>query len=354
MITSTRLLLSSGLLLPFLLPTESGGTKLVFSVSEGVTKTRTITNTVDLTLDNMLTLMNEQEGPSVETEMSMESKLELVVTDRFVELREGAPKKLRRTFDKVGQKSTVDVENPMIDQTTEVPYRSALQGKEVIFTWNAEEEEYATAFPDDEGDKELLEGLHEDLDLRGFLPDGEVEEGEEWEVDPVVLAEVLAPGGDLKLVPEEVEMAGGMNPTDTGMGDFSSWFSEGLEGSVKARFEGTRETASGVKVGEITIEVDITSAVDMTEKSQERLERAELPAHVEEIEITSSDLQLALESEGTLLWNLEAGCALSFELKGEFELSADTTMEISAQGIVLQLETVMDFSGTLSSSSRTE
>jgi len=353
MITSTRVLLASGLFLPFLLPTDSGATKLAFSVSEGATKTRTITNTVDLTLDDMLTLMNEQEGPSVETEMSMESKLELVVTDRYVELREGAPKKLRRTFDKVAQQSTVDVENPMIDQTTEVPYRSALQGKEVIFTWDAEEEEYAITFPDDEGDQELLEGLHEDLDLRGFLPDGEVEEGEEWEVDPVVLAEVLAPGGDLKLVPEEVEMAGGMNPTDTGMGDFSAWFSEGLEGSVKARFVGTRETA-GVKVGEIAIEVDITSAVDMTEKSQERLERAELPAQVEEIEITSSDLQLELESEGTLLWNLDAGCALSFELKGEFELSADTTMEISAQGVVLQLETVMDFSGTLSSSSRIE
>ena len=349
-----KLLLATVLLCPVLLAFASGGSKLAFAVSEGSTKTRTFTSVVELNLDDMLTLMNGEEGPTIESEMSIESNLEIRVTDQFVSMRDGEPKKLRRSFDKLVQKTTVDVANPMVDQNIDIPFSSSLEGEDVIFTWNPEKDAYDVAFPDEEGDEELLIGLTEDMDLRGFLPAGEVAEGDEWAVDPEALSGVLVPGGNVKLIPDDAEgaeMMGGMNAD---MGDFADWFSEDIEGSIKARFEGVRETDTGTEVGVIAIRVEITNAVDMTEDAQEQLEQGELPFGVDEMEISVLDLQLTLESKGTLLWNLEEGCAYSLELSGEFELSVDTTVNLSLQEMEMELETSMDLSGTLTSTARIE
>jgi len=137
------------------------------------------------------------------------------------------------------------------------------------------------------------------------------------------------------------------------MGDFADWFSEDIEGSIKARFEGVRETDT-FPVGVIAIHVEITNAVDMTEDAQAQVEQGELPPGVDEMEISALDLQLTLESKGTLLWNLQEGCAHSLEMKGEFELSVDSMLDLSMQGMQLELETSMDLSGTITSTARIE
>ena len=42
------------------------------------------------------------------------------------------------------------------------------------------------------------------MDLRAFLPEKSVSEGDSWSIDLDGLINVLAPGGNLKIVPEDV------------------------------------------------------------------------------------------------------------------------------------------------------
>jgi hypothetical protein len=50
-----------------------------------------------------------------------------------------------------------------------------------------------------EADEELLAGLAEDLDLRGFLPPGPVEPGAQWALSAEAIASALMHGGDLAI-----------------------------------------------------------------------------------------------------------------------------------------------------------
>jgi hypothetical protein len=186
------------------------------------------------------------------------------------------------------------------------------------------------------------------MDFRSLLPDGEVDVDDEWGVDISAFTAVMAPGGDLKLISEEVES--GMMGMNSEFGSTSDWFSEDVEGEVTATFTGTRESDDGVALAVIEITVEIENAVDMTDMMMEAMDDAELPPEVQGMEIDHMDIEVAVEAEGTLMWNLEEGRAESFELSGSFEFIMDMGMAISAQGMEMEMEQVMEMSGTTTTS----
>ncbi len=353
----TKTLLATTLVLtPALFAFGLRGTTIEFGVAEGATKTKSFTNVVELTMDDMSMLVNGQESPMMpDIEMSTTTTISVSVSDEYVAMGEGQPLKLKRTYDSIEQGTDIAMEIDMMGQVqnndTSMPASTELEGIEVLFSWDEEADDYVASFPEGEGDEDLLEGLLEDMDLRQFLPSGEVSEDEEWEVAPGALLTVLAPGGNLKLIPEEMDSEDmmGMNQD---MGDFSDWFSEDLEGAVTATYKGTRETDDGVTVGVISIAIDITNAVDMTEIVQEKL--SDLPDEMGEMEVTSMDLALELEGEATLLWDLTGGCAHSFEMTSDFGMLMDIAMSISTQGMDMEIEQSMEFSGSLTSSATIE
>lgn len=350
-----RLLLSSLVLAPALLAFAAPDTKVAFAVEEGTTLTRAVSTVVDLSLDDMQVLMNGQEPPMMpEMEINSTMTLELEVTDEMVSLREGAPKKLKRTFDSLSMLTETSMEMDMGGQTMdrEMPMnaKSELEGTTVVFTWNADEGKYDASFEEDSGDKELLVGLVEDMDLRGLLPPSrEVAEGAEWKVDPSVLSTVLAPGGNLKLIPQMEGMEEMMSGMNSDMGSMSDWFQDTIEGEVTATFRGTR-TEEGTTLAAIAIVVDITNAVDMTDLISERMAEMELPPEAQDmdIEFDHMDIELGLEGEGLLLWNVGAGRAQSFELSGDFTMAVDMAMSMTVPGMGdLDQEIAMEMSGTL-------
>ena len=347
-LTATALLLA-----PALLAFQPRGTSITFHVEEGATTTKTFTNTLEMSLDDMSMLMNGSPSPMMpEIDMTVGGKFALTVTDDYVKMRGSMPAKLVRTYDSMEQTKTTDMEMDVMGQVqtqnSSTGSESELEGSTVQFVWNADADEYVASFPDGDGDEKLLEDLTEDMDLRALLPAGEVEEGATWKVSAQALKHILSPGGNLKLIPDDADGGTDMMGMNSDLGNPDDWFNDDLEGEITATFAGTRETEDGVRVAVIMLSIEINNAVDLTEQVQKQLEDAELPPEAEGMEIESMDIEIDLEGEGTLLWNLAKGCAHSFEMETDLGMTVDISMAISVQGQDLSIEQSLEFSGTFS------
>ncbi|MCA8981074.1 MAG: hypothetical protein H6831_09280 [Planctomycetes bacterium] len=335
---------------PLILASHAPETKVAFTVAEGTSLKKIFTSQLDLELDEMRILRDGQEPDGVpELEMKVTTDLEVVVRDEYLALREGSPRKLRRTFDSIDVGTMMSMEVNLQGQThnqeSPVQAGSELEGETIEFAWNDETKEYDVAFPEEEGDRELLVDLCEDMDLRAFLPDREVEIGDEWEIEPRDISTVMAPGGDLKLVPEELsyDMAGMSGQ----MGELSDWFDEHLEGKVVCRLTDVRAEGE-TRVAVIAIELTLSNDVDLTEMAQEELDRVEMPPGAGEIDVEHMRIDLHIEGEGVLLWDLKAGHFHALDVSTDLEMKMDigVSLELPGFGDVMHQQE-FDMSGSL-------
>jgi hypothetical protein len=352
------LLLLPLLAAPALYAFAAAPSKVTFEPSEGSSAAKTFENVVEMTLDNMDMTMNGEEAPMMpEMDMSITMTSTVAVTDEYVKIRENAPATLRRTFDELANNVSVSMEIEMMGDTQsndqEIDASSELEGKTVVFIWDEDEADYVKAFDPEEEESELLEDLWEDMDLRSLLPEGDVSEGDEWTIPVKGLGSILAPGGNLAMVPEEMDaeamMSGGM-----GMGgSMADFISELLDGEANGRFLGMR-VVDEKKLGAIKVTVDISSSNDMTEKVLEMMEN--MPDEMEmEMDFDHIDVEFTLEGEGELLWDMEAGRAHSFELSGPTTMTYDVGISMEMEGMgAMSFEQMMEMSGTLNMSATFE
>jgi len=217
--------------------------------------------------------------------------LELIrVSDELVGVEDGRPTELLRTFDELRQENQYKSD----DQEAESTDGSPLEGHRVRYTHDDDGGEFASE-GDDELDEDLLADLIEDMDLRGVLPDHEVEVGDEWPLDARVYLPFLWPGGLLSFREE-----GGDEPSDEDL-DLNRQTIENLE------VEGTATLAEiseedGLRLAVIEVELEVTTHCGDTQE----LEEGEMEILVE-IERSLS---------GRILWDLEHHHAHSAELEG--------------------------------------
>jgi len=283
------LYLSAALL--FLLP---GATvdQVTFHAEEGTSVQRTFDFSLSMELQSMSMTVNDQEVPSDHfdgVEMKITDSQHVVVTDEYGALGDGRPAKLTRSFDELTGKSGESQSGPMGDSDTDQDKSSGLEGTTVVFTWDDEAEAYDAAFQDD-GDEDLLADLVEDMDLRGFLPDGDVEEGDAWDADIDAFKRLLEAGGDLDLRTEDEQRS-----------ELQDQLSENLEGDVRVTYAGTREE-DGVRVAVLKLEVSASTEGSGTQDGP----RGE----------TEQTVTMEFDLEGELLWAVEAGHLQSVELSG--------------------------------------
>jgi len=348
------LLLVPLLAAPALYAFAAAPSKVAFQPPEGSTAVKTFENVVELTLDNMDMMMNGEPSPMMpEMDMSITMTSTVTVTDEYVKVRDNAPATLRRTFDELGNNVSVSMEIEMMGQSQsndqDIEAASELEGKTVVFTWDEDEDGYVKSFDPEEDDSELLEDLWEDMDLRALLPKDDVSEGDEWEIDIKGLATILAPGGNLAMVPEEMD-AEAMMSGGAGMGgSMSDFISELLDGEATGKFLGMREV-DGMKLGAIKITVDVSSSNDMTEKVLEMMEDLDMEG-APPMDFDHIDVEFTLEGEGELLWDMEAGRAHSFELSGPTTMTYDVGISMEMEGMgAMTIEQMMEMSGTLNMS----
>jgi hypothetical protein len=325
--------------------------KLRFAPATGTKVTRTFENKTEFSLDNLTMKMNGQDSPMMpEIEMTMTQNQKVVISDEFVKVGEGSPKVLRRKFDELGSQMSVEAKIEMMGQTQDQNQSgkgvSELSGKTVVFTWDDDSKSFKTAFDPAEEKNELLKGLSEDMDLRALLPAGEVKVGDEWDVDIAEFAKVIAPGGELKIKPEESASASspmGMGDM-SGMSGISDWLGDTLTGKAKAKFTGMRE-AGGHNYAVISFEVKSKGSKDLTELVKAAIEKNAREGMT--METDSVDVEFEIAGEGELLWDVEAGLAHSFEFSGPSSARLDIGISVEVQNQKMKIEQGMELSGTM-------
>jgi hypothetical protein len=346
--TKNRWPLLAALLLPALLSSHLPGDRIRFAPSEGSSAKKTFVNKVEFTLDHLSLSINGSAPPAPpEMEMTITSDQKVVVQDEYVANRDGAPKKLVRTFEDLGSSTSMSMKMEMMGQTQnqdqDIKGESELEGKKVVFNWDEDKGEYVKAFDGAEGKEALLKELEEDMDLRVLLPKTEVKEGEQWDIEVEGFASVLAPGGNLSILPKEMD-AEQMGMGMPGMGSMTDWLRGSLEGTAKGTFVGMEEKG-GAKLARIKIEAKINVAKDMTEMIEEMMKKAKLPPEAQNFSFDHMDIDYKLEADGELVWDLAAGRARSFTLSGPSHANMDMTMKIDAGGQSMNIDYGMELSG---------
>lgn len=346
----SRLTLALTLLtLPCLATPLAPADKVHFGPAAGTKLQRVWTISNQASLDDMQVTSGGNPMPMPgEMEMSQTMTTEIEVTDTIVELREGAPKVLKRTYDKLSGAGSVSMSMPQMgDNSTEMSATSELEGKTVKFSWNEENGAYDIAFDSGEGDAELLEKLAEDMDLRALLPTTEVAAGATWSPSPNAIRDLVAPGGGLSLTPKAAE--GGMQSFGPGMdnmGDLASMLTDEFEGKVEAEYKGLREV-EGAKYGEIAITFEISTSADLTDEVAGMAD--EMPEGMGSMEVGNVDIEFSWKGEATILWDLESGHVASAEAHGEQSMRIDSGMKITMGAQVMNLETSIEMSGKVDS-----
>jgi hypothetical protein len=218
----------------------------------------------------------------------------IAVLDRLERVVDGRAHEFTRTFEKLLQENG----EAFGEDESESELESPLEGLTVRFRYDEDGERYRVeADESDELDEGLLDALAADMDLLLLLPGREVEVGDEWDVAPELYLAFMWPSGLLDFHAEGEEVGGDERA-------MSLQTIERLAGTGSARLDELREE-DGVRVAVIHLELEITTG---SERELPASEEEERPALAIEVEIERA-------MEGTVLWDLEHGHALSAELE---------------------------------------
>lgn len=281
--------------------------KLAFRSVEGRALEKTFVQHSSMDLTEMKVSI---EGPDGSHDPEIELPKLTIVDDETIEFTDltaaagdGKPKKLKRSFTKIENSNTFsgggeDEEGGSEERKNVSP----LADKTVVFTWDADAEEFSAAWDEDqEGDDDVLEALVEDADFRAWLPKKDVAEGDTWEIDTSEFNNLQEPSGPMAYRPEDA-------PEDYDSGDDPDDMRKNVKGDFKATFKGLREE-DGVQVGVIAFEAELET------NSERELEQEEGPS------ITST-LANQVKLEGELLWDVKGGHFHALSCDSDFKLQS--------------------------------
>lgn len=307
---------------------------LTFGPEKDTSVSKSFSMKADFTVEDLYVSFGGQEMPPEamgmeEEQMNAAADMQVSVTEKYVKSADGKPVQLLRTFDELFLELSGGGETEEVDEFAE------LEGETVEFSWNEEDEEFAVAFHESEGDEELLAPLNNDMDLRVLLPDGSVDTGDTWQISSKELYPFFFPGGLARIpsgddgLPADIEEA--------------LWGQlESLAESFKVRctYKGSRD-AGGTEVGEIFVEMSGTASVDMGDLITTIAEQSgEMP----EGEI-AADMEIELKGEATLLWNLAGGHVHSFEMNAETNIAVDVEVSMDVEGQQFEIAVQAELAG---------
>jgi len=310
---STYLLLAPLVLATPLVPTE---TKLDFAPEEGTVLTRHFEATLEMELASFQVLLDDEELTIPDVDWSIEWVESIEVEDELLEVEDGRPTEMVRTFGDLRQESTIDANG----EEHELLSTSALQGRVLRFEWDDDAEYYTIESDDDEGDldEETLEWLEEDMDLRAVLPEDAVETGDTWEIDAAVYLPLMWPGGLLGFLEEDEDE---LSPLSRELNEETI---ENLTGEGEATLEEIREE-SGVRVAVIKLELGIETEAEAVDDDLETEDGEEIPPLTHTVTI---ERQL----EGEILWDLEHNHLYSADIQASVKKTHARSQTVHADG----------------------
>jgi hypothetical protein len=302
--------------------------ELAFRPAKDAQARKTFSEQTNWRVTELAQLVNGSPVEAPAPEINGVSERALTVLDRYVELGDGRPKLLRRKFEDLEGGLRMNFEVMGTRESVDVALGSALKDTIVEFTCADGAGPCSARFHEDgSGDTRLLEGLVEDLDLRGLLSPDDMGVEDRWEIEGESLARVLAPGGALALVPRS-----GAFPKSDLLDPFEiattvlcalSETSADATGEVSATWTRTSEF-DGRSMAVIALEWESSAKCELGERALALMNAAGAPTARTNCSV---EFDVQSEGEGELLWDLAAGRAHAFKL--ELESTLACTMQWS-------------------------
>jgi len=238
--------------------------------------------------------------------------LELSVVDRFLETRDGRPLRFERRY--VASSSNLELAESKLARTD----LFGVDGETIVFEWSKSQGAYVLAFKDGTGDESRLELLSADMHLRSLLPGRELEVGATWQLEPQALVPALLLGYDAATLGATAGGEQGLAQSAEALAPLL----DGLLAGFRARCEyvGSREQ-DGRKLAEMKLAIESDGELDLRDALRGLLTEQDSLGELD-LELRSATGQLRIRGTGSLLWDLDAGHAHSFELDGDIELVA--------------------------------
>ncbi|MBM3986813.1 MAG: hypothetical protein FJ294_02510 [Planctomycetes bacterium] len=238
--------------------------------------------------------------------------LELGVVDRFLETRDGRPLRFERRY--MASSSNLELAESKLARTD----LFGVDGETIVFEWSKSQGAYVLAFKDGTGDESRLELLSADMHLRSLLPGRELEVGATWQLEPQALVPALLLGYDAATLGATAGGEQGLAQSAEALAPLL----DGLLAGFRARCEyvGSREQ-DGRKLAEMKLAIESDGELDLRDALRGLLTEQDSLGELD-LEVRSATGQLGVRGTGSLLWDLDAGHAHSFELDGDIELVA--------------------------------
>jgi hypothetical protein len=349
-----------GLLLSF----SGTADRIAFAPERGATVTRTMESRMTIDLEDFTMDVDGQDMTAMMgglPEMSMTFNNSVTVEDKFLELGDRRPARLKRTFEAISSSAVVDVSMMGEGESNETEMSSELEGASVIFTWDEETGEYTKSYEDEDEkrDVELLEGLEEDMDLRAFLPRTEVSAGESWDIPYEALMNLVLPGGFLGATPEgmdEMDSDMDMSQVEEMMSEMFEQYSDMLEtlfaGERKATYQGMREI-DGATYAVITLKLDTDGTLDLSSMITDMMDRMsdvmDMPMEAD-ISIAAADFSMTIDGAGELLWNPRTGVFASMSMETDMTMGMEVSVDADMGGEATTLDMTMEMAGDMETS----
>jgi len=299
--------------------------------SEGEERTRTIEASREMSVVDMIISMNGEELPPEmlgDVESTSIDSFSATLHDVFSAADGGRATRFVRTYRGLSGNSAMEggMMEMMGESDLDRSLSSELEGEEVIFTWDAEAEEYTAAFPEEStADEELLEDLVGDLEMAEFLPRAAVSVGDEWDIDLEHFELIVEPGGEFHLTPEGEEVQFDEMEEQIEEADVEPTY----EGSLIGKLLSVEERIATIEItAEIEMLLDLSGVIDPMTQEMEGMELLITP-----VELV---VERTAEGTGTLLWDLEKGRMISLEFEAEVVEISTNSVEIEVMGETME------------------
>ena len=330
-------------------PVDDAG--LSFQGEAGRTVKKTFEEESSWTLDEMLQTMNGEDIQQDVPDLDCTNSRTTVVVDTQVKAEEGRLLEAKRKFESVQGSARLAVDAGGFAEQYEYELQSPIEGETALFRWDEKESRYRVSDESGKG-REDFNGLSEDMDLRGLLPDEEIEKFDSWEIPAQALVDAMRCGGDKRLAPDGrpdggylvLEPAHVMSAAMLSLTEL-----EEADGTVEAMWEDTED--GDVPVAVISLEFEIDATCDAAERVEFLLESMDAEVPGEGMVI---DLNLAMKGTGELRWNLGAGHFESLTLEIESAADFDFSWDLDQGGTSFEIAVNATMTGDSSFEARQE
>ena len=319
--------------------TSFGQVELRYAPEEGVVLRRNFEVKHFLAVTRSATKVGDLEVIGQRT-FDIRSEEKVQVSDRLLKVVDGRPWNFRRYFDRGGLDGFAELSGAGGAVNLRAVGLSRLKGKSVMFTWVPEDSVYGRYYDATDGVEEDLKHMQDDLDLRGFLPEGTVEVGGTWSVPPLAMGDALSPCGMLSFdfsKSKNISLARTLR-LGTGSHLFELFRSE-VSGEVNATLTSV-EQLEGARVATVSVKWDVKTASDLTELA--RRNRAVEEMQVDK-QLLSMKVALELVGEGTFRWDLDAGHLVDYDFSSKEDVDSAVRTKFGEDGEVQ--EEVLEMGG---------